>query len=135
MSTFDSDLASRGWALISEGSQMISLAYAAIQQPAAAGASAPSPARSAAPADYDDYDPLMGDAPLPEVRASHVETVLSQCPDHQRPWTIKAAGVGKNGKPYQAFWRCAMKNGDTWCAKKPVKAWVDSHPIEEGAAA
>ena len=117
----------------------LSLAYESIEQPAAAGANAPSPARSVAPADYEpnpfDEDGFTGAPPLPEVRASHVETVLSQCPDHQRPWTIKAGGIGRNGKPYSAFWRCAAKNGDTWCAKKPVKAWVDSHPITEEAVA
>jgi len=126
----NTDKIAKGWALIAEGAMELSLAYSAIDTSASGhgadygtgGAKADSPPPSPVPA-------------LPDMRQVHVDTVLGQCPDHQRPWTVKPGGISRNGKPYSSFWRCAMKNGDTWCEKKPVKAWVDSHPIEEGAAA
>ena len=54
---------------------------------------------------------------------------LGRCPAHDRPWSVKAAGVSKNGKPYSAFWKCDGKEPDgTFCNRKPVKAWADAHP-------
>ena len=70
-------------------------------------------------------------APTP-IRDQHVENVLGQCPTHQKNWTVKEGGVSKAGKSYNAFWKCGEKDESTrsgYCDKKPVKAWVDSHPI------
>lgn len=135
MTRFDTDLASRGWALISEGAQMISLAYVANEQPAAGAG--PSPARAPAPAD--DLPPLPSLEEPPgyqpkgvNLADQHVENTLAQCPNHQKPWVIKPAGVSKTGKEYAAFYKCPERDSSTrsgYCDKKPVKAWTDAHPI------
>lgn len=74
----------------------------------------------------EDYPPLAALSGPP----AQVETALGRCPFHDTAWTIKPAGTSKLGKPYGAFYKCDGKNPDgTWCARKPVKAWVDSHPL------
>ena len=121
----------RGWSLIAEGAQEIALAYESIQQPGS-GAGVPPPARASAPAD--DLPPLTDeDAPR---AAEPPSTALGACPAHRTAWTVKAGGISKNGKPYNAFWKCSGKNDDgTYCKEKPVKAWADSHPITLDVAA
>jgi hypothetical protein len=137
----------RGWALIAEGAQEISLAF---EQPAA-GAGIPSPVRAPAPvdpqrwhkeSDLPDLPPLTDDdAPgyQPKganVQDQHVANVLGQCPTHQKPWTIKPSGVSKAGKPYSAFWKCGEKDESTrsgYCDKKPVKAWQDANQLPAAA--
>ena len=128
-------LAADAYNKISEGFAMLALA---IEQPAAGGANVVPPQRSPAP--VDDLPPLLDDygtpvevvsAPTP-IRDQHVENVLGQCPTHQKNWTVKEGGVSKAGKSYNAFWKCGEKDESTrsgYCDKKPVKAWVDSHPI------
>lgn len=79
-----------------------------------------------------------GTAPAraPQVApAADPSTPLGACPVHGVAWTVKAGGISKNGKPYPAFWKCAQRDGDVWCAKRPTKAWADSHPIPLEAAA
>jgi hypothetical protein len=63
------------------------------------------------------------------------DPVLSVCPNHGTPWTVKAAGVSKAGKPYQAFFKCDGKNADgTYCSKKPTREWADAHAARLAAA-
>ena len=55
---------------------------------------------------------------------------LGRCPSHNLAWSVKAAGVSKMGKPYNAFFHCDGKEPDgSFCPRKPVKAWADAHPI------
>jgi hypothetical protein len=141
----------RGWALIAEGAMELSLAYESIDPPAARagdtgteGASA-SPARSSVPVpSFDELPPegfmdkvleVTGGTEEPPTLKPQVEAGLGKCPVHGKPWKVKAAGVSKAGKPFNAFWRCAEKDGDAWCDQKPQKIWKDLHPIPEGAAA
>ncbi len=76
-----------------------------------------------------------GDVPAPAARLplqeQHVAAALGVCPVHRTAWTVKDAGVGKNGKPYKAFWKCSGKTDGVYCNEKPVKAWQDTHPITE----
>jgi hypothetical protein len=99
-------------------------ALRAIEPPAAsAGVPDSLPAASAA-----------GDVPAPAARPlqeQHVAAALGVCPVHRTAWTVKDAGVGKNGKPYKAFWKCSGKTDGVYCNEKPVKAWQDTHPITE----
>lgn len=124
----------KGWALIAEGAMELSLAYDALDP--AARAAVPDrvptvPAGSAAGA-----VPPAPAAPslTPDRQAAHVAAVLGQCPDHQIAWTVRPAGISKAGKSYQSFWRCDQLTDGTYCAKRPVKAWADRHPIQEAAA-
>jgi len=59
------------------------------------------------------------------------DPVLSVCPNHGTPWSIKPAGVSKTtGKAYNAFYKCDGKNPDnSYCTKKPTREWADAHPI------
>jgi len=122
----NTDHLSRGWALIAEGAEMISLAYASIEQPAAAAVP------PTAPADYDDLPPDVEPA---RRAAAQTGTALSMCPLHGQAWTVKAGGISKNGNPYSAFWKCSERDAEGYCQAKPVKAWADSHPIQEEAVA
>ena len=137
MTKFDTDLASRGWALIAEGASMISLAYAAIEQPAAGGAKSSPPPTSPAPVDFDDLPPLTdADAPYePQAAETPDKAPLGVCPVHRTAWTVKAGGISKNGKPYKPFWKCSGKTDGAYCNEKPTKAWSDSHPIPLEVAA
>jgi hypothetical protein len=75
------------------------------------------------------FDDAPRSAPAPSGDA------LGLCPVHRTAWTVKAGGVSKAGKPYNAFWKCSGKNPDnTYCDQKPVKVWADSHPIGAAAA-
>lgn len=65
--------------------------------------------------------------------ADQQDEALGRCPTHGVPWTVKAGGTSKAGKPYKAFWKCAEKSGDAFCDQKPVKVWQDTHPIREAA--
>ena len=114
---------SRGWALISEGSALISDAYASIE-PASAREAVPSgvPAGLAA-----------GAAGPPPAAPDTLATILSECPDHQVPWTVKEGGISRNGKSYPAFWRCTEKTDGEYCQKRPTEAWAKSHPAERAA--
>lgn len=67
----------------------------------------------------------------PPIQQQHVNTALGVCPVHRTAWSVKDAGIGKNGKPYKAFWKCGGKTDGVYCNQKPVKAWQDSHPITE----
>src|SRR5688500_2906635 len=136
MTTFDTERAAKGWALIAEGAMEISLAYSAIAtpsseaaRPGSAGASVPSPSRSADPVpSFDDLPPEGWDEPAP--LKPQVDAGLGMCPTHGTAWTIKAGGVSKAGKPYKAFWKCSQKDGDTFCDKKPQPIWAQTHPAE-----
>src|SRR5688572_7856260 len=119
----DTERLARGWSLIAEGAMEISLAYSAID-PAARAGSAGAEAGSS---------PLPPSVPARTTQEQHLETVLGECPDHQVPWEVKAGGISKAGKPYRSFWRCNQRTEDGYCAKRPVKAWVDTHPIREAA--
>ena len=90
----------------------------------------PEAARASVPA-----SPAVGAAgtPLPAA-PDPLATVLSQCPDHQTAWTVKAGGISKNGKPYPAFWRCNERTDGEYCQKRPTEAWAKSHPIQMVAA-
>lgn len=76
------------------------------------------------PSEYED---------LPVAATPQTETVLGRCPKHDLAWTVKPAGVSKTGKPYSAFWKCAGRDDDGFCNRKPVKAWADAHPAERAA--
>jgi protein gp37 len=66
------------------------------------------------------------------LQEQHVAAALGVCPVHRTAWTVKAGGISKAGKPYRAFHKCNGKNDDgSYCDQKPVKAWVDTHPIVE----
>ncbi len=66
------------------------------------------------------------------LQEQHVAAALGVCPVHRTAWTVKAGGISKAGKPYRAFHKCNGKNDDgSYCDQKPVKAWVDTHPITE----
>ena len=61
--------------------------------------------------------------------------VLSVCPNHGIPWTVRAAGVSKAGKPYKSFFKCDGKNPDgSFCDKKPTREWADAHAARLAAA-
>ena len=63
------------------------------------------------------------------------DPVLSVCPNHGTPWSVKAAGVSKAGKAYSAFFKCDGKNPDgTFCQKKPTREWADAHAARLAAA-
>ena len=76
---------------------------------------------------------VTGDFPPNEYEALPLpaETPgLGRCPSHNLAWSVKAAGVSKMGKPYNAFFHCDGKEPDgSFCPRKPVKAWADAHPI------
>ena len=74
------------------------------------------------------------DTPRPSSAPDSLSTVLSQCPDHQVAWTVKDGGIGRNGQPYPAFWRCNERTDGEYCKKRPTPAWAKSHPIETVAA-
>ena len=96
-------------------------ASVAIEQP---GAEAVPPVASA-PAD--DLPPMAGE-PVAKSR----DQLYAECPDHQRPWTVKEGGISKAGKPYKAFWKCNGTNPDgTYCNKKPDASWVRAHDPEQ----
>ena len=131
MTTINTEKLARGWALIAEGAQEISLAYEAIDQPAA-GASAP---RTPAPAAFDDDLPPLIDEDAPRAAEKPQNAALGVCPVHRTAWTVKAGGISKNGKPYRPFWKCSGKTDGAYCNEKPVKGWADSHPIPVDVAA
>lgn len=90
---------------------------------------------TAAPGAPDDMFPPMEQTyealPLPADTPG-----LGKCPFHNTPWTVKSAGVSKMGKPYQSFYKCDGKDPDgTFCNRKPVKGWVDAHPIRAAVPA
>jgi hypothetical protein len=127
----------RGWALIAEGAQEISLAYAAA---AASGTRARVPSSAPPP---DDLPPLDEEPPdtttfayaheLAEKVGGTVEPdyALGRCPVHGKPWKVVPAGVSKKTqKPYNAFYACSERG----CNERPIRAWADSHPIREQAA-
>lgn len=124
MTTIDTERMARGWGLIAEGAMELSLAYSAIEQ------------RSLGTADSDlpPLPPLEDPDDVPPLKPQ-VDAGLGKCPIHGKPWTIKAAGVSKAGKPYSAFYKCAERDADGYCKEKPQPIWVQTHPIREGAAA
>jgi hypothetical protein len=142
MTAPDIDLLSRGWSLIAQGAEMVSLAYsAASPQPQAAASGTRARVPSSAPPP-DDLPPLDEEPPdtttfayaheLAEKVGGTVEPdyALGRCPVHGKPWTTAKAGISKKtGKPYSAFWKCSEKDGDKFCNEKPIRAWADSHPI------
>jgi hypothetical protein len=86
----------------------------------------PDAARASVPA-------AEGSAPQPSAPAAP-NAALGVCPVHRTAWTVKDAGISKNGKPYRAFWKCSERDEDGYCNEKPTKAWADSHPIRLTAA-
>ena len=129
----------RGWALIAEGAQYLSMAYASNDAPASLPVASPaagSPPPAAGPS-FDELPPEgFGVGPVDEIPMKpQVDAGLGKCPVHGKPWSVKPAGVGAKGA-YDAFWRCADKNDDdSWCKQKPQKIWRDLHPLPTGAAA
>lgn len=139
----------KGWALIAEGAMELSLAYESIDSPVARagatgteGAKAFPPPSSVPVPSFDELPPddfieqverVTGGTVEPPLKPQ-VDAGLGKCPIHGKPWTIKAAGVGKKGA-YDAFWKCAEKDDDGYCTQKPQKIWRDTHPIPNGAAA
>ena len=137
MTTPDLTKLERGWALIAEGAETISLAYAAMSQPGRVP--------SASPASDDDLPPLE-EPPTPDELLEGVlavtggevvrpveptpDTALGRCPVHLKAWTVKAGGVSKNGRSYRAFWKCSERDADGFCNEKPIPAWANSHPPE-----
>ena len=126
MTSFDAERLARGWGLIAEGAMEISLAYSAIE-PAGARAPAVPDSVPTAPAAR-----AAGAAPPASAAPS---SALGVCPVHHTAWTVKAGGISKNGKPYPAFWKCAIRDDQGYCDQKPTKAWADSHPIPLEAVA
>ncbi len=59
------------------------------------------------------------------------DTQGGACPEHGTQWAIQPAGNRKSdGKAYGAFYKCGGKTpDDRYCPAKPVKAWVEEHPI------
>lgn len=95
-----------------------------------------SPPAGAGQFDSADYDELPASEFADALPARQQEAVLSECPVHFKPWTVKEGGISKNGKPYSAFWKCNGKNQDgSYCSKKPTPAWVKSHPPENALVA
>jgi len=135
----------RGWALIAEGAQYLSMAYASNDAPASLPVASPaagSPPPAAGPS-FDDLPPegwderaMLGTGeyakPEPPLKPQ-VDAGLSKCPVHGISWTIKEGGMSRNGKPYKAFWKCSEKDGDVWCNEKPQKIWADTHPADRAA--
>ena len=62
------------------------------EQPGAAAV----PPVASAPAD--DLPPMAGE-PVAKSR----DQLYAECPDHQRPWTVKEGGISKAGKPFPAW--------------------------------
>lgn len=60
---------------------------------------------------------LMAPLPTydPDVRVAHVSQAAPGCPQHGA-MTRFPAGVNKAGKPYNASWRCPVKD----CPTKPI---------------
>jgi len=102
------------------------LAEALTQNGVAPVSAAPGAIPALADDDFPPFEPTEYEAiPLPAET-----TGLGKCPFHNTPWTVKAAGVSKAGKAYNSFYKCDGKNPDgSYCARKPVKAWADAHPI------
>lgn len=103
----------------------------------AAGGSPPpaAPSFDELPPD-DEYTPAVAAVEQVTQRiavADQQDAALGKCPVHGVPWTVKAGGTSKAGKPYKAFWKCAEKTGDAFCDQKPTKVWQDTHPIREAA--
>jgi hypothetical protein len=95
----------------------------ATQAPQTPPAPRPEPKRSSAP-------PRTGQTVEDDFDWSAVAEALGEdggtCSVHGVPWVLKAAGVSKNGSPYDAFYSCGVA-GPPWCKEKPAKAWVESH--------
>jgi len=99
----DSDLLSRGWALIAEGAQMVSLAYAANEQPGRDVVVSPS---ATAPAD-----------PIPQQD----EGSLAQCPKHRVPYEQGQYGPYCKQATDDPAW--GKQKGDRlWCRITPKNA-------------
>lgn len=78
----------------------------AAPQTAGAGPSSPAPAAAFAAA-----RPATGPGDPPGV-----------CPVHGTPWSWKAPGVSKAGKPYNGFWKCDGKDEDgNFCSERPPR--------------
>ena len=118
----------KGWALIAEGAMELSLAYEGLDS-AAPKVAEPVARASTAGAEGSVSPPLLPSAPAP------MNSALGVCPVHHVSWTVKAGGISKNGKPYRAFWKCAIRDDEGYCNEKPTKAWADSHPIPLEAVA
>lgn len=141
---------------ISEGFASLALAIetpsslgtvTAVEQPAA-GPTASPPVRPAPagtttytslPPSFDELPPDDGllEVAIRTTGGTEIVTTdvgLGYCPTHKTPWTVKPAGTSKAGKQYNAFWKCDDRS-DGFCNEKPSRAWGNSHPIREGAAA
>jgi hypothetical protein len=149
MTTPNVEHLARGWALIAEGAEYLSMAYASIDPPLARSgvpASLPAAVPEAGvppPVSGPSFDELppeedFGPTEYAPSRAEsglhpQVEAGLGKCPVHGISWKIKEGGISKNGKPYKAFWKCSEKDGNTFCNEKPQKIWADTHPAERAA--
>lgn len=156
----DKTLIIRAHRLLAEAHETFALAYEAdesapVRAVAGRGSSVP-PAASPVPTTFSTGLPVEEPPPYPlgeepwepqpsladhstEFHApvpTEQDRVLSECPVHFKPWTIREGGVSKNGKPYSAFWKCSGKNADgSYCDKKPEKGWVKTHDPEKALAA
>lgn len=87
---------------------------------------APQRSSTAVPDDLD-WDSLDSAPPRPIRPApAPLSEGENYCPAHNVPWVLKAAGVSKNGSPYDAFFTCGAA-GPPWCTEKPTKQWVEAH--------
>ena len=102
----------------------LSLGIAELAEALQNGAEPVSAAPAALPDEFPPFEPTDYEA-LPLAADT---PGLGRCPSHNKPWTVKAAGVSKAGKPYNAFFKCDGKDPDgTYCNRKPVKSWADAH--------
>lgn len=109
----------------------LSLGIAELAEALSNGTAPVSAAPTALPPLADDDFPPFAPVDYEPVGIPATDPVLSVCPNHGTPWSIKPAGVSKTtGKPYSAFYKCDGKNPDnSYCTKKPTREWADAHPI------
>src|SRR5688500_4410949 len=93
-----------------------------------------SPSREAAAQEAGSAPPAPAARAAGAVPPAPAASALGKCPIHDVAWTVKQAGISKNGKPYPAFWKCSERDEDGYCKERPTAAWANSHPIQMVAA-
>jgi hypothetical protein len=146
MTTPDLSKLERGWALIAEGAQEISLAYAAA---AASGPRARVPSSAPPPDDlpplptFEEVTPekiaeMVGGEvvpppkPSPQTRQQLAkESAFTECPAHRRPFKEGRFGGYCTSQSHDPNW----SNDKGYCSVTPrsAGAWLKQHP--QGAAA
>lgn len=139
MTTVDTEKLERGWALIAEGAQTISLAYAAIEQSgrvASPALRAPDPADDL-PAMEPSPDELLeavvavtGGEVVPPTqpvqRQLAKESAFTACPAHRKPFTKGKFGDYCQSASEEDGW----SNPKGFCTVTPrsAGAWLKQHP-------